>query len=67
MDADRVDQFRRYLESIPDDLLAEVTEDFRWLASAFADERAAEDFRQRMRFCSEECARRGWRDHPHAA
>lgn len=53
--------FRGYLESLPDELLENVAEDYIWLASLdFREEdgRGAE-FRRRRECCREECSRRG--------
>ena len=52
--------FREYLESLPDDLLESVTEDYVWLAElGFEESQAHTDFRGRRECCRAECARRG--------
>jgi hypothetical protein len=52
--------FRDYLQSLPDELLASVAEDYAWLASlAFHDGARSADFQRRREWCREECARRG--------
>ena len=52
--------FRQYLESLPDDLLESVTEDYVWLAGLVLDKgERTTDFRGRRECCREECARRG--------
>ena len=56
MERDRLVTFRKYLESLPEDLLESVTADYVWLASLTFDH---EDFLQRRECCREECARRG--------
>jgi hypothetical protein len=55
--------FRRYLQTLPDELLASVTEDYIWLASLDFREEAGRDaeFRRRRECCLEECSRRGVR------
>jgi len=52
--------FRGYLESLPDDLLESVTEDYVWLAElGFEEAPQHTDFRQRRECCRAECMRRG--------
>ncbi|MGA2268174.1 MAG: hypothetical protein ABSH44_06855 [Bryobacteraceae bacterium] len=52
--------FRDYLESLPDDLLESVTEDYVWLGGQdFEKGERNSDFRGRRECCREECARRG--------
>jgi hypothetical protein len=53
--------FRRYLQSLPDDLLESVTEDYIWLAGLdFRNEPGPDaEFRRRRECCREECSRRG--------
>jgi hypothetical protein len=52
--------FRDYLQSLPDELLESVVEDYVWLASlAFHDGARNADFQRRREWCREECARRG--------
>jgi len=58
MGRDPLETFRNYLQSLPEDLLESVTEDYVWLAGLTLD-RAPHDFRQRRECCREECARRG--------
>jgi len=54
--------FRDYLQSLPDELLASVAEDYAWLASlAFHDGARRADFQRRRQWCREECTRRGVR------
>jgi hypothetical protein len=60
MDRDALATFRGYLESLPDDLLESVTEDYVWLAGlVFEESHQHTDFRGRRECCREECARRG--------
>lgn len=55
-----MDTFRGYLQSLPEELLESVTEDYVWLAGLALDRDAhTTDFRQRRECCREECARRG--------
>jgi hypothetical protein len=52
--------FRDYLQTLPDELLESVSEDYAWLASlAFHDGARSADFRRRREWCQEECVRRG--------
>lgn len=53
--------FRRYLETLPEDLLESVTEDYIWLAGLDFHEQAGRDaeFRRRRECCRQECLRRG--------
>ena len=61
MERDAFATFRGYLESLPDDLLESVTEDYVWLAGlVFEQSRRHTDFRGRRECCREECARRGF-------
>ena len=54
------DTFRGYLESLPDDLLESVAEDYVWLAGcAFQGEAPGVEFGRRRECCREECLRRG--------
>ena len=57
-----MDEFRKYLSEIPDELLVQVTEDFVWLAAEIGGNSV-----DRLRYCREECTRRAAFDHPHAA
>jgi len=68
--------FRNYLESLPEDLLACVTEDYVWLSGLAFDRERDEEFQWRRECCREECVRRGtpylyveaeWVVSPHAA
>jgi len=60
MGRDRMQIFRHYLESIPEDLLECVTEDYVWLSGLRLDHGAnSSDFLERRECCREECARRG--------
>jgi hypothetical protein len=55
-----LDTFRDYLESLPEDLLESVTEDYVWLAGLGLDrEGGSTDFLARREACRAECARRG--------
>ena len=54
--------FRDYLESLPDDLLENVTEDYVWLAGLGFEEQSDAEFRRRRECCREECLRRGLPD-----
>lgn len=53
--------FRRYLQSLPDDLLESVSEDYIWLAGLDFHTESGRDaeFRRRRECCREECSRRG--------
>ena len=52
--------FREYLESLPDELLESVTEDYVWLAGCiFHHDSPGAEFQRRRECCREECARRG--------
>lgn len=54
--------FREYLQSLPNELLESVSEDYVWLASLdFGSDRNSE-FQQRRECCREECLRRGLPD-----
>ena len=55
------DTFRGYLESVPDDLLKCVVEDYLWLEWHFHGEPQAAEFRRRSDCCRDECRRRGLR------
>jgi len=60
MERDRLATFRKYLESLPEELLKSVTADYVWLAGLTFDRGASStDFLQRRECCREECARRG--------
>jgi len=52
------DTFCDYLQSLPDELLESVTEDYVWLAG-LGLEGESTDFVQRREACRAECARRG--------
>jgi len=54
------DEFRRYLSSIPDELLVSVAEDCVWVAGLLASDAVADDYRFRVAACLEEERRRGW-------
>ena len=56
MESDGLRTFRDYLQSLPEDLLESVTEDYVWLAGLALDEG---NFRRRRECCREECERRG--------
>ena len=52
--------FRQYLQTLPQELLESVTEDYIWLAGLSFDETERDaDFRRRRECCREECLRRG--------
>jgi len=52
--------FPGYLESLPDDLLECISEDYVWLADwIFHGEPAAAEFSRRRECCRRECLRRG--------
>ena len=60
MGRDAFATFRGYLESLPDDLLESVTEDYVWLAGLVFEEIPRHtDFRRRRECCRAECMRRG--------
>jgi hypothetical protein len=54
--------FRRYLESLPSELLESVTEDYVWLSGLTFDRERDVEFRLRRECCREECVRRGQPD-----
>jgi hypothetical protein len=59
MGRDPLATFRNYLQSLPEDLLESVTEDYVWLAGLTLDRGAhSTDFLQRRECCREECTRR---------
>jgi hypothetical protein len=52
--------FRDYLQSLPDSLLENVTEDYVWLAGlVLQPSRHGTDFVKRRECCRAECLRRG--------
>ena len=54
--------FREYLQSLPDELLQSVAEDYIWLSGLpFHNAGRSADFLRRRECCREECARRGMR------
>ncbi len=57
MGHDPLEIFRNYLQSLPEELLESVTEDYVWLSDFTFDEPT--DFLRRRECCREECARRG--------
>jgi hypothetical protein len=60
MGRERLDTFRDYLQSLPEDLLESVTEDYVWLAGLTLDcDGHSTDFVERRECCRAECARRG--------
>ena len=60
MESDSLETFRKYLQTIPEELLENVTEDYVWLAGLTLERGGhAPDFRLRRECCREECARRG--------
>jgi hypothetical protein len=61
MGRDPLETFRNYLQSLPEELLESVTEDYVWLAGLTLDpdDGHTTDFLQRRECCREECARRG--------
>jgi hypothetical protein len=60
MGRDTSETFRQYLQSLPEDLLECVTEDYVWLSGLTLEPGChGTDFRQRRECCREECVRRG--------
>jgi len=60
MGRDPLEIFRNYLQSLPEDLLESVTEDYVWLAGLDLDRGGRPtDFGRRRECCREECVRRG--------
>jgi hypothetical protein len=60
MGRDPLETFRDYLQSLPEELLENVTEDYVWLAGLTLEPgRHASDFRERRECCRQECVRRG--------
>jgi hypothetical protein len=60
MGRDPLETFRSYLQSLPEDLLESVTEDYVWLAGLTLEPGShTTDFRQRRECCRQECVRRG--------
>jgi hypothetical protein len=60
MGRDPLETFRGYLQSLPEDLLESVTEDYVWLAGLTLEPGPhGTDFRGRRECCRQECARRG--------
>lgn len=51
--------FRKYLRSLPSDLLESVSEDYVWLSGLDFQRGPATEFLRRRECCREECARRG--------
>ena len=55
-----METFRSYLQSLPEDLLESVTEDYVWLAGLTLERDGhPTDFVERRECCRQECARRG--------
>jgi hypothetical protein len=60
MGREPLETFRNYLQSLPEELLESVTEDYVWLAGlALERDGHSTDFLQRRECCRRECARRG--------
>ena len=60
MERERLATFRKYLQSLPEELLESVTADYVWLAGLTFDQGAqSTNFVERRECCREECARRG--------
>ena len=53
------DAFREYLESLPEELLEHVSEDYVWLARLDFGGECAAEFVRRRECCRAECLRRG--------
>jgi hypothetical protein len=53
------DAFREYLESLPEDLLEHVSEDYVWLSRLGFRGKPGAEFLRRRECCREECQRRG--------
>ena len=53
------DGFRDYLQTLPEDLLENVSEDYVWLARLGFDGNPGAEFLRRRECCREECLRRG--------
>lgn len=51
--------FCDYVGSVPDELLAFVTEEYVWLAGLGFELGAGDEFRRRREWCLAECVRRG--------
>jgi len=55
----RADPFGGYVASLPNELLACVTDEYDWLTDFFRDDqRVAEEFRRRSKCCRDESRRR---------
>lgn len=60
MGREPLETFRNYLQSLPEDLLENVTEDYVWLSGLTLHREAhGTDFIRRRECCREECERRG--------
>ncbi|MGD0872648.1 MAG: hypothetical protein ABSB88_24140 [Bryobacteraceae bacterium] len=60
MERDSGEKFRQYLQSLPDTLLENVTEDYVWLAGLVLEPGGhGTDFVERRECCRAECLRRG--------
>lgn len=56
---ERAAGFREYLRTLPDDLLASVTQDYVWLADLDLPRAVRGDCERRRDFCRAECTARG--------
>ena len=59
MGRDSLETFRDYLQSLPEELLESVTEDYVWLEGLTFEPNTHANFLQRRECCREEWARRG--------
>ena len=55
----RMDGFSAYLQSLPEDLLENVSEDYVWLSGQDFESAPRQEFCRRRECCREECVRRG--------
>jgi len=51
--------FGEYLESLPEELLENVSEDYLWLAASGFRGQLGREFERRKECCRQECLRRG--------
>ena len=59
MESGQLITFRSYLQSLPDDLLENVTEDYVWLSGLAFENARRSEFNNRRECCRQECVRRG--------